>query len=188
MATIYLFRHGQTHYNKGRIFTGWKDSTLTPTGIKQAKQLSLLLKDKKIDIAYHSRLSRSKDTLRQVLKSHPECKQIYKDDRIIERNYGKLSGFAHQTIINEFGQKQFDKWHRSWDERPPQGESFADVALRVGDFIKDLKSKYSGKNVSIVVSAHGNSIRAFRKIMEKSTESEASSWKIPYDQYFEYKI
>ena len=188
MATIYLFRHGQTHYNKGRIFTGHKDSKLTPTGLKQAQQLGKLLKDKKINYAYHTRLSRSKDTLQQVLKFHPECKTIIKDDRMIERNYGNLSGFAHQTIIKEFGQKQFDKWHRSWDERPPQGENFADVAIRVGDFIKELKSKYAGKNVSIAVSAHGNSIRAFRKIMEKTTKSEATSWTIPYDQYFEYKI
>ena len=72
---IYLFRHGQTYYNKNKIFTGWKDSKLTPLGIKQAKTIAQKLKNKKIDVAFQTELSRSKDTLKEVLKFHPEVRR-----------------------------------------------------------------------------------------------------------------
>jgi 2,3-bisphosphoglycerate-dependent phosphoglycerate mutase len=188
MTKIYLFRHGQSEFNLKKIFTGWKDSKLTELGIEQAKLLGGLLKNKQIDIAYRSRLSRSEDTLKEVLKFHPECKTIIVDDRIIERSYGELAGQNHQEIINKLGQEQFDKWHRGWNDRPPKGESFADVEIRVQKFIDDLRKEYSGKDLEIAISAHGNSIRLFRKIMEKATIEEASSWTIPYNLYFEYEI
>ena len=75
---IYLFRHAQTYYNKKHIFTGWKDSKLTPFGVKQAKLIAKKLKDKKIDVAFYTHLSRSKHTLKEVLKYHLECKKKYK--------------------------------------------------------------------------------------------------------------
>ncbi len=188
MAKIYLFRHGQTTYNRDHIFTGFKDAPLTSFGKKQADCIAKLLKNTRLDLAFQTRLSRSKDTLAPVLKSHPEIKKVITDDRMIERNYGDLSGYSHRQIINKYGQKQFDFWHRSYRLSPPNGESFADVEVRVGDFIKDLKAKYAGKDLNIAISAHGNSIRLFRKIMEKATISATVSWTIPYNQYFEYKI
>ena len=80
-CNIYLFRHGQTFYNLGGVgenkkFTGWKDSKLAPKGIKSAKEIAKKMKGLKFQIAFQTRLSRSKDTLRQVLKYHPECKKI----------------------------------------------------------------------------------------------------------------
>ena len=65
---IIIFRHGQTFYNKNKVFTGWKDSKLTPKGISQAKKIAENLKNENIKIAFHTRLSRSKDTLKEVLK------------------------------------------------------------------------------------------------------------------------
>jgi len=188
MSTIFLFRHGQTTYNRDKIFTGWSDPPLTDLGVEQAEFLAQSLKDIKIDIAYQSRLVRSRHTLEIVLKSHSEKPQIITDDRIIERNYGDLNDHPHQEIINKYGQEQFDIWHRSFTTPPPNGESFADVEVRVGEYIADLKNLYSTKNLNIAISAHGNSIRLFRKIMENSTEEETSSWTIPYDQIFKYKI
>ncbi len=188
MSTIYLFRHGQTFYNAKKIFTGWKDARLTPIGIDQAKYIANLLKDKTINIAYRSHLVRTRDTLDQVLKFHPECKEIIIDDRIIERSYGKLEGNSHAVTIKKFGQEQFDLWHRDFFTRPPAGESYADVEIRVGKFIDNLKNIYSGKNLGIAISAHGNSIRLFRKIIENATIEETVSWTIPYDQYLEYEI
>ncbi|MBU0460469.1 MAG: histidine phosphatase family protein, partial [Nanoarchaeota archaeon] len=107
---IYLFRHGESFYNRDKEFTGWKDSKLTKAGIKNAKKVAQKLKTKKFQIAYHTRLARSKNTLKEVLKFHPECKQIIKDDRMIERSYGKLQGKKHTTIIKKFGQKQYEIW------------------------------------------------------------------------------
>jgi 2,3-bisphosphoglycerate-dependent phosphoglycerate mutase len=188
MAKIYLFRHGQSEYNLKKIFTGWQDAKLTELGIEQAKNLGEMLRNKKIDIAYVSRLSRARDTLAEVLKFHPECKNIIVDDRIIERSYGDLAGKSHEETILKYGQEQFDKWHRGWNDCPPAGECFADVEVRVQEFINDLKTKYGDKNVGIAISAHGNSIRLFRKIMENASIEETCSWTIPYDQYFEYEI
>lgn len=188
MAKIYLFRHGQSEFNLKKIFTGWMDAKLTELGVEQARNLGEMLKDKKIDIAYVSRLSRAKDTLAEVLKFHPECKEIIVDDRMIERSYGALAGKSHEETIAQYGQEQFDKWHRGWNDRPPEGECFADVEIRVQAFIDDLKAKYAGQDKGIAISAHGNSIRLFRKIMEGATVEETCDWTIPYDQYFEYEI
>lgn len=188
MATLYVFRHGQTEFNYQKVFTGWLDSKLTPLGICQAKNLGLLLKDKKIDLAYQTRLSRSQDTLKEVLKYHPECHQVITDDRMIERGYGQLAGQNHQAIIDRYGQSQFDLWHRGWSACPPEGESFADVEIRVADFLQDIKSQYSGKAFGIALSSHGNSIRLLRKIMENASIEATCSWTIPYDSYFEYQV
>ena len=65
---IYLFRHGQSYYNRDHRFTGWKDSQLTPLGVKQARMIAKKLKNKEIDLAYQTRLSRSKDTLKEIYK------------------------------------------------------------------------------------------------------------------------
>jgi 2,3-bisphosphoglycerate-dependent phosphoglycerate mutase len=188
MSTIYLFRHGQTVNNLNKVFTGWQDSPLTPLGIEQAKNIGLILKDKTIDVAYQSRLLRAIDTLKEVLVFHPECQQVITDDRMIERSYGILEGSAHVDAIAKYGQEQFDKWHRGWADKADQGESLADVEVRVQSYIDDLKSKYSGQSLGIAISAHGNSIRLFRKIMENASIADCVSWTIPYDQYFEYKI
>jgi len=89
---IYLFRHGQTTYNRDHRFTGFIDAKLTKKGIAHAKTIAKKLKGKKFEIAIHTRLSRSKDTLKYVLKFHPECKTLLEDDRVIERSYGELQG------------------------------------------------------------------------------------------------
>lgn len=188
MSTIYLFRHGQSEFNLTKTFTGWLDAKLTLLGVEQAKNLGEMLKDKKIDIAYTSRLSRAQNTLKEVLVFHPECRETIVDDRMIERSYGDLSGHTHEETIAKYGQEQFDKWHRGWTDKADNGESFADVEVRVKSFIEDLKNKYSGQNLGIAISAHGNSIRLFRKIMENATVEDCVSWTIPYDQFFQYEI
>lgn len=188
MSIIYLFRHGQSEFNLTKTFTGWLDIKLTPLGVEQAKAFGLMLKDKTIDLAYTTRLSRAADTLKEVLVYHPECQKTIIDDRLIERSYGILSGHSHQETIAKYGQAQFDKWHRDWEDKATDGESFADVEVRVQSFITDLKAKYSGQNLGIAISAHGNSIRLFRKIMENASIEDTVSWTIPYDQYFQYEI
>ena len=185
---IYLFRHGQSYYNKHSWFTGHIDSKMTLEGYKNARKIAKMLKDKKIDVAYHSHLSRSINTLKEVLRYHPECMKVIEDDRMIERNYGRLNRFLHWGIVRKFGTKKYDEWHRSWNIKPPKGESFADVEIRVRSFIKDLKKFMKKNKVDVAISAHGNSIRLFRKIMEGASQKEAISWFIPYDDVFEYKL
>ena len=112
---IYLFRHGETFYNKSKRFCGRINSRLTELGKNQVKLLAKKLKDKKFDVAFKTSLSRSSDSLKIILQYHPECKRIVVDDRLIERSYGDLEGKYHKTIIKQYGKKQFDIWHRSYD-------------------------------------------------------------------------
>jgi len=185
---IYLFRHGQTEFNRNSKFTGLIDSRLTKTGTEDAKIVSQRLKNKKIDLSFCTSLSRSKETLKEVLKNHPECEEIIEDDRMIERIYGNLQGKTHWEVVKKYGPEKYDKWHRSFYSRPPRGESFADVEKRVSSFIKDLITLAKKKKANIAISAHGNSIRLFRKIMEKASEKQACEWFIPYDSVFTYSV
>ncbi len=214
---IYIFRHGQSTYNKAQRFTGWKDPHLTKLGIKQAHTIAKKLRHKKFEVAIQTHLRRSKQTLREVLKYHPECVRIIKDDRVIERNYGKLNGSGHQQFINNIGKRlyrldvhgdlitsldskkrrevehllgeeEYNLIHRGFDIPPPGGESFAMVERRVKSFIKDLLKMMRKEKVNVAISAHGNSIRLFRKIIEGSSVKETISWIIPYDDYYEYSI
>ena len=185
---IYVFRHGQTYFNRDDKFTGFIDSKLTRAGKEEAKIVSLRLKDKKIDVAFQSSLSRAKDTLKEVLKFHPECKQIIEDNRMIERDYGRLSGLTHLECVKKYGPEQYDKWHRGFNNRPPGGESFADIEKRVKSFVDDLIKFMKKAKVNVAISSSGNSIRLFRKIMENAPVDRVVEWFIPYDNVFEYTI
>ncbi|MFH1399541.1 MAG: histidine phosphatase family protein [Candidatus Woesearchaeota archaeon] len=215
--SIYIFRHAQTTYNKRKIFSGWTNPRLTPFGIKQARVLARKLKDKRIDVAFQTRLSRSKDTLKEVLKFHPECKVIVTDDRMIERSYGRLEGKSHKAFIKEegtdtyktllqwhkidhltgkerekfiqnVGKAEFDIIHRSYDVPPPGGESVKMVEKRVQPFIKDLLKLIKENKVNVAISAHGNSMRPFRRYFEKLTVNQMMELENPWDDYFEYKV
>ena len=185
---IYLFRHGQTYYNKSERFTGDINSRLTVQGKKDARKVAQKLKGKTIDYAFQTKLSRSKETLRYVLKYHPECKQILTDNRMIERDYGALKGRFHRTVIKEYGQKQYDLWHRSYDMRPPKGESVRDVEKRVEAFIKDLLKFIKKHKGNVAISAHGNSMRPFRRHFEKMSKEKMMQLENPWDDYFEYTL
>jgi len=214
---IYLFRHGQTTYNRDQRFTGWHNPSLTKLGKKQAQIIAKKLKNKKFKIAFETKLTRSKQTLKEVLKYHPECKKIIIDNKMIERNYGKLNGTSHKEFINRIGKKlldleihgdmienlskkgrkeaekflgeqEYNLIHRGYNVPPPGGESFAMVETRVRSFIKDLIKLIKKEKVNVAISAHGNSIRLFRKIMESSSIPETVSWFIPYDKVFVYKV
>lgn len=214
---VYLFRHGQTDYNKRGIFTGWKESKLSAQGRKHAQIIANKLRNKKFQVAIQTHLSRSKDTLKPVLKYHPECKKVITDDRMIERNYGDLNGTSHEDFIQRIGhlafdlrregdaienlepklrkkvekflgEKEYDIIHRGWDTPPPHGESFKMVEKRVKPFIKWLKKYMKKHKVSVAISAHGNSIRLLRKIVEKASIPKTVKWFIPYDKVFTYDV
>lgn len=214
---IYLFRHGQTKFNRDHKFTGWKDAKLTAQGKKDAKEIARKLKSKKIQIAFQTKLSRSRDTLKEVLKFHPECKRIITDNRIIERSYGKLQGHSHKQFIEQEGTEDYKTllhWHkidhlhgkerqefikkvgeaelkiirRSYDVAPPEGESVKQVEKRVKSFIKDLLKLMKKQKVNIAISAHGNSIRPFRRYFEKASIEKMMSWEAPFNDFYEYTL
>lgn len=212
---IYLFRHGQTTYNEHGWFTGWIDAHMTTQGYRNARKIAEKLKRKHIDVAYHTSLSRSKETLKEVLKYHPECRKIVQDDRLIERCYGNLEGRSHQALQNEvkkdvlavierrygmlppaarkrFGTavalRVYELFHRSYDIPPPGGESLKDVEKRVTAFIQVLLKKMKSEHVHVAISAHGNSMRPFRRYFERLSVEEMLQLENPYDKYFEYTV
>jgi 2,3-bisphosphoglycerate-dependent phosphoglycerate mutase len=213
---IYLFRHGETTFNRDKKFTGWLDAKLTKKGINQARVIAKKLKNKRFNYAFQTKLIRSKQTLKEVLKYHKNV-EIKEDNRMIERNYGALNGETHEEFIKKIGQQEYNLLshgdaienlnkdnrkrveqflgeqefkliHRGWGNPPPRGESFAMVEKRVKPFIKDLIKFMKKNKTNVAISAHGNSIRLFRKIMENRSIKETTSWFIPYDKVFTYKI
>jgi len=216
-CSIFLFRHGQTYFNRDKRFTGWKESNLTPLGKEQADLIAEKLKDKRIDAAYQTHQRRSKDTLKPVLRFHPECREIITDDRIIERSYGILQGKYHKTqrkiegakayrkllregkikhlpkeekiaLIEKLGHEQVMKIRRNYYERPKNGESIQMVEKRVMSFLRDLIQKMKMEKVNVAISAHGNSMRPFRRYFEKLTMEQMMRLENPWDEYFEYKV
>jgi broad specificity phosphatase PhoE len=185
---IYLFRHGRTNDNIDGEFSGWHNSRLVKSGIDDAKIVAERLKKEKFQIAIHTSLTRSKQTLDYVLKSHPECKMILVDDRMIERNYGIFNTHTHLEIVKEYGPEKYDLFHRGWRKRPSGGESFKDVEKRVKRFIRELKKFMEKNEVNVAISAHGNSIRLFRRIMEGLSIKETIELYIDYDKVFTYEI
>lgn len=185
---IYLFRHGGTVYNENKIFTGWHNSSLTKAGKKKSEKVAKLLKNKRIDVAFHSHLPRSVETLKIILKYHPECKQTIQDDRMIERHYGDLEQHHHKAVIRKFGLEKFNKWHRSYTGVPPGGESIKMVEKRVKSFIKFLLKKIREEKINVAISAHGNSMRPFRRYFEHLTIKKMIALENPWDDYFDYVV
>jgi len=185
---IYIFRHGQTKFNRDNKFTGLIDTKLTKAGLGDAQIVAERLRNQKFQVAFHTSLSRSKNTLNEVLKDHPECLHVFEDNRMIERNYGSLNGKTHLEVVKKFSPEIYDLWHRSWDKRPPKGESFKDVERRVKEFITFLKAYMKKNSVNVAISAHGNSIRLFRKIMEGLSIKETCEMYVPYDRVYGYVI
>ncbi|MBT4539439.1 histidine phosphatase family protein [Candidatus Woesearchaeota archaeon] len=212
---IYLFRHGLTYYNKHQWFTGQIDSHMTEEGCANAEKIAKKLKHKKIDIGYHSGLIRSEETLKVVLNYHPECKETILDKRIIERNYGKLQRRSHKEFQQEIGndiascvegkygklprlvrddfsravaKTVYNLYHRSYDIPPPGGESVKDVEKRVHRFIKDLLKRMKCEKINVAISAHGNSMRPFRRHFEKLTVKEMLDLENPWGEIYVYTI
>ena len=185
---IYIFRHGETNFNRNRRFTGSVNSRLTPEGIAQTNVVAEKLRKKNFQIAFKTSLSRSSNSLEIVLKHHPECKRVLVDDRMIERSYGVLERKYHKTVIKKYGKRQFDIWHRSYNIPPPGGESIKMVEKRVLSFVRELLSLMKREKINVVISAHNNSMRPFRKYFENLTIKQMMQLENPYNKYFHYAI
>lgn len=187
---LYVFRHGQTEDNANFIFSGWRDSVLTDLGIRQALELAPKLKDKSITMLFASDQIRSTKTMRLAISQnqHAATLEINKDPRIKERSYGDLQGQSKLLMQLEKPEKLLE-YRRSYTVVPPNGESLEMVVTRVYDFIEDLVAKMKQFKVNVAVSAHGNSIRGFRKYFEHLTDEQTAEIETPLGQdYAAYSI
>lgn len=186
MAKIFVFRHGQTEDNLAHIFSGFRQSDLTESGIEEAKQIGEKLKNEKVTKAYQSDLIRSQHTLQLVLDGYHHDVPIITDPRIKERDYGDLAGL-NKDEINQQNPEQYKLWHRSYDIPLPGGESIQMVEVRVMSFLNDILPNLKPGDV-VFISASANSIRPMRKYFEHLSNEEICAYEYTPAQIFEYQI
>lgn len=180
MAQLIIVRHGQSTYNLENRFTGNFDVPLTPLGEEEAHSAGKKLINFQFDIAYTSILVRAWETLRIILE---EIKQtdipIIKNAALNERMYGSLQGLNKAETALKYGDAQVEQWRRSYEVRPPDGESLHDTYNRtVPYYLQEIEPKLkTGKNVLIV--AHGNSLRALKMYLEAISPEDIVKVNIP---------
>ena len=205
MSYLILVRHGQSTWNLEKKFTGWVDVDLTENGKLEAKKSGELIKSKNIDIDiyYSSFQLRAKNTLKLIKEILQDIKISKEAWQLNERHYGALTGLNKDEMKIKLGEEKVHQFRRSWDLRPdpldknnpyhptniktykeipineiPDTESLKDTYERVLEFyMQDIENKISKNN--ILISAHGNSIRALCKYLFKLDENQISKLEIP---------
>jgi 2,3-bisphosphoglycerate-dependent phosphoglycerate mutase len=205
MSYLILVRHGQSVWNLEKKFTGWVDVDLTENGKSEATKAGELIKMKNIDIDiyYSSFQLRAKNTLKLIKQELQDTKVSKEAWQLNERHYGALTGLNKDEMKVKLGEEKVHQFRRSWDLRPdpldknnpyhpinidtykeipinkiPDTESLKDTYERVLEFYKqEIENKISNNN--ILISAHGNSIRALCKYLFKLDENQISKLEIP---------
>jgi len=205
MSILILVRHGQSAWNLEKRFTGWVDIDLTEKGRLEAEKAGSLIKNKKVKIdLYCSSLQlRANNTLKIIQEVLNDKKNFNKAWQLNERHYGALTGLNKTEMIKKLGQDKVHEFRRSWDVKPeplskespyhplnietykkvpekiiPDTESLKDTYERVVKYFEEeLKSSLKDKN--ILISAHGNSIRALCKYLFKLDNNQISNLEIP---------
>ena len=205
MSYLILVRHGQSIWNLEKKFTGWVDVELTENGKSEAKKAGKLIKDDqiKVDLYYSSFQLRAKNTLKLIKEILQDNRDFNESWELNERHYGALTGLNKDEMKLKLGEEKVHQFRRSWDLRPdplnkdnpyhptnidtyktiptdliPDTESLKDTYERVIKFYqREIESKI--KNNNILISAHGNSIRALCKYLFRLDENQISKLEIP---------
>jgi 2,3-bisphosphoglycerate-dependent phosphoglycerate mutase len=173
MGKLVLVRHGQSQWNLENRFTGWVDVPITEKGGQEAVRAGRELKGVKFDVAFTSELLRAQQTLDILLKESGQgIVPIHKSQALNERHYGDLQGLDKAETAKKYGDQQVHIWRRSFDVKPPNGESLKDTADRTLPYFHKLilPAAKDGKNV--LVAAHGNSLRAILMDLERLTPEQ----------------
>ena len=205
MSFLILVRHGQSVWNLEKRFTGWVDVDLTAQGKAEAEKAGVLIKERNIEIDfYYSSLQlRANNTLKIIQKILNDEKDFIRAWQLNERHYGALTGLNKIEMIKKIGEDKIHKFRRSWDIKPealskespfhplnietykdmpkeviPDTESLKDTYERVVKFFQEeIKAKLMANN--ILISAHGNSIRALCKNLFNLDNEQISKLEIP---------
>jgi 2,3-bisphosphoglycerate-dependent phosphoglycerate mutase len=204
MSYLILVRHGESRWNLSNRFTGWVDVPLSEVGIHEALICGEKLAGLRIDIAFTSKLERAQETLLLILAKqdrtgiflhedrkgdkwslHPhriekEDIPIYGHEALNERYYGKLQGLNKSKMMKKYGKETVFLWRRSYDVRPPGGESLKDVYKRVVPYFKKAIMPHVRKGKNVVVSASGNSLRGLIKYLDKISDEDIPHLELPY--------
>lgn len=192
MGVLVLVRHGQSQWNLENRFAGWTDISLTPQGQKDAAVAAHHLQDFHFDLAFTSKLRRASETLHIILQELQQKDVSVTADLVLnERHYGDLQGLNKAELAAKYGQDQVYRWRRGYSDQPPGGESIEDCVERVTPYFLEhiLPEVHTGK--SILVVAHGNSMRPMVKYLENLSPEKTATMEIglctPYIYWFDGK-
>lgn len=173
MSELVIIRHGQSQWNLENRFTGWVDVELTPKGQEEARNAGEMLKGHKFDEAYTSGLKRAQNTLATILEVTGQTDiPVTKHEALNERMYGDLQGLDKAETAKKYGDEQVHIWRRSFDIAPPNGESLKDTAERVLPYYQATIEPLLKQGKNIIISAHGNSLRALIMYLENLTPEQ----------------
>lgn len=191
MNYLIIMRHGQSQWNLENRFTGWEDVDLTEAGEAEARRAGTLIRDLPIDAVFSSTLKRACRTVEMALDSAADAGadlsglrdgegwRITRDDALRERHYGDLVGLNKAETAEKYGDEQVHQWRRGFEVRPPNGESLADVVERVRPYFDAEIAPLVQAGRNVLVSAHGNSLRALLLILGEYTADEIPGVELP---------
>ena len=216
MHKLVLLRHGESQWNKENLFTGWTDVELSEKGIEEAKEAGSILNENgyKFDLAFVSVLKRALQTLWYSLEVMDQLWIPWeKSWRLNERHYGALQGLNKKNMAEKYGDEQVHQWRRSYSTRPPQlekgdkrwpgnerkyhnlleeelplGESLEDTVERFLPYWKEMIAPTLQAGSQVLIAAHGNSLRALVKHLQKIPDDEINSLEIPTGKPLVYEL
>ena len=187
---LVLVRHGQSEWNEKNLFTGWKDPGLTQKGVEEAKKAGYQLNKLGLnfDIMHTSVLTRAQLTGQIILDVlEQDNLETIENQALNERDYGELTGLNKDEAREKFGVDQIQIWRRSYDTAPPGGESLKDTYNRVIPYFEsEILPLMKDKNV--LISAHGNSLRALVKYLDNISEEDIVKLEIATGEPIFYKF
>ncbi|MFD6393726.1 phosphoglyceromutase [Nocardia sp. NPDC055029] len=211
--TLVLLRHGESEWNALNLFTGWVDVHLTDKGIAEGKRAGELLAEHDVlpDIVYTSLLRRAISTANNALDAADRLWiPVIRDWRLNERHYGDLQGKNKEQVREQYGQDQFMLWRRSYDTPPPpiaddneysqegdpryagievpKTECLKDVVARMIPYWENTISQELRTGKTVLVAAHGNSLRALVKHLDNISDEDISSLNIPTGIPLRYEL
>ena len=188
---LVLVRHGQSEWNLKNLFTGWRDIGLTEQGTSEAKSAGRKLAERgfKFDIAFTSALIRAQKTCQHILDAVGQSDlETIRDQALNERDYGDLSGLNKDDARKKWGEEQVHIWRRSYDVPPPGGESLKDtVARALPYYVQHIQPRVL-RGERVLVSAHGNSLRALVKHLSAIPDDEITGLEIPTGKPIVYEL
>jgi 2,3-bisphosphoglycerate-dependent phosphoglycerate mutase len=213
-GSLVLLRHGQSAANAAGLFTGVLDSPLTDIGVEEARSAGVLLRDAGVTtkVAFSSELTRARQTA-DIIAAFSDVGAIRRDWRLNERNYGALTGRAKDDVLQEFGATQFLIWRRAVNVAPPpmsdemfrefatrkpfrslpassltRTESLRNVIYRVNRFYHNQVTPFLKRGHSVLVVAHGNSLRALCAVLDELDDDAIEQLNIPTAQPLCYQF
>ena len=180
MKHVVLIRHGESQWNLENRFTGWVDVPLSPKGEQEAREAGEKVRAFRFDHAFTSVLTRAIRTLEIVLDviGQPGL-PVEQNQALNERMYGELQGLNKTETAEKYGEAQVKLWRRSYDVRPPGGESLQDTAERVLPYYRERVWPRLAKGETLLVVAHGNSLRALVMHLDRLSREEVLELNIP---------